>query len=111
VQYFSDFWEYDSAENTWTKKADFAGVPMRSNIGFSIGDKGYIGIGATESGFTKEIWEYEPSSNKWTKKSSFKGIARHYVNSFSIGNKGYIIGGYDPDVNISPEVWEFDPEN
>ena len=40
-----DFWEYDPAANTWTQKADFGGTERRGALGFSIGNKGYIGTG------------------------------------------------------------------
>ena len=32
------------AQNTWTQKADFGGAPTTLAVGFSIGNKGYIGI-------------------------------------------------------------------
>ena len=44
--YYKDFWEWDQATNVWTKKADFAGMPRGSAVGFSIGNKGYIGTGS-----------------------------------------------------------------
>ena len=40
-----DFWEYDPVLNTWTQKADFGGAARGDAVGFSIGDKGYIGHG------------------------------------------------------------------
>ena len=33
------------AQDTWTQKADFGGTARRGAVGFSIGSKGYIGIG------------------------------------------------------------------
>ena len=89
--YKQDFWEYDPATNSWTKKADFAGEARAHAVGFSIGNRGYIGAGSGESGFTgeKNIWEYDPASNKWTKKADMT-VGRTSAVSFSIGNKGYI---------------------
>ena len=51
--YYSDFWEYDSAANTWTQKADFGvndspvtpALVRASAVGFAIGTKGYVGTG------------------------------------------------------------------
>ena len=40
-----DFWEYDPVGNTWTQKADFGGTARYAAVGFSIGNKGYIGTG------------------------------------------------------------------
>jgi len=41
-----DFWEYDPVANTWTQKADFGGTTRQRAVGFSIGGKGYIGLGS-----------------------------------------------------------------
>lgn len=43
----NDFWEYDPAGNTWTKKADIPGTKMGRAypVGFSMNGKGYIGLG------------------------------------------------------------------
>ncbi len=49
-----------SAYNTWTKKADFDGVARIQAVGFSIGDKGYIGTGG-RVGYEKDFWEYNPN--------------------------------------------------
>src|SRR5437870_3433085 len=43
---FSDFWEWDSASNTWTKKADFPGGNRTDETCFTIGNKGYIATGS-----------------------------------------------------------------
>jgi hypothetical protein len=52
-----DFWEYSAASDTWTKVRD---CPMTSIYGsaFSLGGKGYYGLGLYSNG--KEIWEYTP---------------------------------------------------
>ena len=34
-----------AADNTWTQKADFGWSPRWGAVGFSIGNKGYIGMG------------------------------------------------------------------
>ncbi len=74
--------------NTWTQKADFGGAE-RYNIlsGFSIGSKGYIGMGSTSNALKKDFWEYDPSTNVWTQKVDFGGTARSATAGFSIGNK------------------------
>ena len=41
-----DFWEWDQATDVWTRKADFGGIARRDAVGFSIGNKGYIGTGS-----------------------------------------------------------------
>ena len=35
-----------AAQNTWVQKADYAGGVRTGSAGFSIGSKGYLGVGA-----------------------------------------------------------------
>lgn len=55
--YLPDIWEYDPAGNNWEKKADFAGGKRSEAVGFSIGNKGYIGLGSNGN-FQADFWEY-----------------------------------------------------
>jgi len=103
-----DFWEYDSALNNWTQKADFGGTARAGAVGFSIGSKGYIGTGSDS--FTKDFWEYDPAANTWTQKADFGGTARTDAVGFSIGNKGYIGTGWQ-NGSLTKDFWEFDPAN
>ena len=69
---FKDFWEWDQATDTWTKKADFPGAARAHAAGFSIGNKGYFGLGG-EMGMGggpvfKDFWEYDQSTDKWARK-------------------------------------------
>ena len=98
---------------TWTKKADFLGTSRRDAVGFSIGNKGYIGIGSNlnGSGSLKDFWEYDPVSNIWTQKADFSGIERWEAVGFSIGDKGYIGFGTSPvdEWFVNPQdFWEYD---
>jgi N-acetylneuraminic acid mutarotase len=112
--YNKDFWEYDSVLNIWTQKADFAGSGKEGAVGFSIGNKGYIGTGS--SGYnipntTKDFWEYDPALNTWTRKADFPGNARYNAVGFSIGNKGYIGTGNGSSVSsvLKSDFWEYTP--
>lgn len=60
---FRDFWEYNPATNTWTRKADFGGVVRGGAVGFSVDGKGYIGTGNNYLTLYKDFWEYTPGEN------------------------------------------------
>ncbi|MBI4947767.1 MAG: hypothetical protein HY840_15355 [Bacteroidetes bacterium] len=97
--------------NTWTQKADFANGTLGgrySAVGFSIGTKGYIGIGLGST--YKDFWEYDPSNNTWTQKADFGGGLRYYSVGFSIGTKGYIGTGAN-GTPYKKDFWEYDPSN
>ena len=52
----TDFWEYNTTNDTWTQKTDFAGGARFGAVGFSINGKGYITLGGnTTSGFD-DLW-------------------------------------------------------
>src|SRR2546425_525264 len=87
----------DTAGNTWTQKANFGGTAREGPTGFSIGTKGYIGMG-WDGNFRKDFWQYNPSTNTWAAKTSFGGTGRYYGIGFSIGTKGYMgMGSGGPD--------------
>jgi N-acetylneuraminic acid mutarotase len=98
---FSDFWEWDQSTNVWTKKTDFAGSVRVGAVGFSIGDKGYIGTGYDDKTFFRDFWEWDQTTNVWTRKADFLGASSAF--GFSIGNKGYIGLGL-----AGKSIWEWD---
>ncbi|MCU0352075.1 MAG: hypothetical protein MUF43_14805, partial [Flavobacterium sp.] len=58
-----DFYEYDPMTNAWTKKADVGTVMRSTGVGFSVGNKGYIGMGF--EGYDtrkKDLWEFDPGN-------------------------------------------------
>lgn len=103
--YMNDFWEYDPSTDAWTRKADFGGSMRTAASGFSITNKGYIGLGFDGYSGVDDFWEYNVASNLWIQKANFGGGMRYAAAGFSIGNKGYI-GTGDPLTN---DFWEFDP--
>jgi N-acetylneuraminic acid mutarotase len=113
----NDFWEYDPATNAWTQKANFGGTPRNGATGFSIGNRGYIGIGGYFDSshnflYLNDFWEYNPATNAWTKKADFGGMARYQATGFNIASKGYIGTGNSFDDNgyhIYKDFWEYNP--
>lgn len=96
-----------SQPNTWVQKANYGGGSIFSGVGFSIGDKGYIGLG--DNGFGTQfqsIWEYDPSTNVWTQKADFGGGTRSNAVAFSIGGKAYVGTGYNSVAQA--DFWEYD---
>jgi len=94
--------------DTWTQKASITGA-RDGAVGFSIGNKGYIGTGFNSGAFTyyHDFWEYDPSSNTWTQKADFGGGNRTGAVGFSIGTKGYIGTGLS-DSGSKNDFWEWD---
>ncbi|MFZ4058152.1 MAG: tail fiber domain-containing protein [Ferruginibacter sp.] len=94
------------AADTWIQKANFGGAARLQAVGFSIGNKGYIGTGYGND-YLKDFWEYDPTSNTWAQKADFGGTARYLAAGFSINTKGYIGTGIDG--TRKNDFWEYDP--
>lgn len=99
------------AIDTWTEKAAFVGGAGRfAAVGFSIGTKGYIGTGFTDTSVTNDFWEYDTVNDTWTQMANFSGGARYRAVGFSIGTKGYVGMGYADDSGAyKRDLWEYSP--
>ena len=113
LTYRKDFWEYDLATDAWTQKADFGGAARYNAVGFSIGTKGYIGMGLTAPGgaAAKDFWQYDQVNNTWTSRKPLTGQVREQAFGFSIGNKGYVGGGYAAGFGDFNDFYEYDPSS
>lgn len=81
------------AQGYWTQKADFSGDARYFGSGMAIGDKGYIGLGSTNTyPGNNDFWQYNPAVNAWAQISDFYND-RIYSACFSIGNIGYVCTG------------------
>jgi PKD repeat protein len=108
-----DFWEYNSLSDVWSQKKDFPGGARYFANAFSIGNKGYLGIGNNNTGFLlNDFWEYNPAMDSFTKKANFPGIKRQRSVGFAIMNKGYITSGQDSSYSkYLKDLWEYNPAN
>lgn len=87
---------------------DFEGVGRRSAVGFSIGNKGYIGTGYSSDGSRlSDFWEYDADVRAWKQIANFAGGARHDATAFVIDNKAYVGSGYDG--NYKQDFYSYDP--
>lgn len=90
----------------------FARNAREGAVGFSIGNKGYIGTGGDGINYSKEFWEWDQTTNAWTQKANFEGNAREGALGFSIGNKGYIgigLGSNSGTLYSLNDFWEYNP--
>ncbi len=82
-----------------------------NTVGFSIGNKGYIGTGYNSGSFTRlrDFWEWDPATDVWLQKANYVGGALQGAAGFSLNGKGYIgtgtIGANKRD------FWSWDPQS
>ncbi|ANI89676.1 hypothetical protein A9P82_10480 [Arachidicoccus ginsenosidimutans] len=109
--YYSDFYQYSSTSNTWTKIADFPGTARFRATGFSVGDKGYVVFGAAGSAYFKDMYAYDPNSDSWTNISTPFIDKKYGGTSFVIGDDAYLVGGTIGDGSGSGEFWKYNPSS
>lgn len=94
--YINEFWEYDPALNKWSQKSSPPANATRTfPVAFSIGLKGYIGLGQKMTPnynveYYNDFWEWDPATDVWSKKADFPGLGRSGAAGFAIGNSGYV---------------------
>ncbi len=97
----------------WVQKAEFPPLARHRAIGFSIGDKGYMGLGHVNAGGVNiaypDFWEFDKTTNSWAQKADFGGGTRFGAVGFSIGNKGYAGTGTSAAYVDYNDLWEYNP--
>ena len=94
--WYSDWWEYDPASNSWTQKADYpgnGGTGDQDIVSLPMDTVGYAGLGQWDG---LSFYKYSPATNQWTQVSSAPSNG-DFNNTFPfrIGSYGYFpsLGG------------------
>ncbi|MCC6582012.1 MAG: gliding motility-associated C-terminal domain-containing protein, partial [Phycisphaeraceae bacterium] len=100
-----DFWEYDPTTDSWSQNATLPAAPRCGATGFSICNKGFLGLGSGSILFN-DLWMYDPLTNSWSAASSLPSLGRADQPSFVINNKAYIGTGIYINTPLK-DLWEF----
>ncbi|HEV9036011.1 MAG TPA: hypothetical protein VGQ51_05305 [Puia sp.] len=106
---FSDFYQYDPAQNVWSRKADFPGRPRYDAVGFGVQGKGYIGTGFNVY-WMNDFYGYDPVQNSWSVTPGTSGnfSKRRGAAAFVYMDKAYIVTGSNSGGMVR-DFWRFDP--
>lgn len=111
-----DFWNFtpgsDTDTTSWTRLHDifntnaatfddgYTNIIRTHGVGFielgtSIGDKGYVTLGALNNGDVTYTWEYDFATDLWTEKTPYEGTARTGAVGFSLQQqtRGFVATG------------------
>lgn len=104
----SDWWEYNTIQNTWTQKTSFGGGTRQYTRGFVIGNKIYLGLGSSGyfTGIKSDLWSYDPFADSWTQRSIYPPGNNPYppfLTMVGAGNHGYAIN------RIIDDFWKYTP--
>jgi hypothetical protein len=91
----------------WVQKSSFPGLLREIPTSFSIGGKGYGGLGRNPftNGQFKDHWEYDPITDFWIQKAN-RPTDSYGSSGFTILGKGYSVGDVLP---LTCQCWEYDP--
>jgi N-acetylneuraminic acid mutarotase len=107
--YISQLWEFKPSINQWTQRASFPGGVRYQLSSFSIGNYGYVGLGANQDVFKKDFWRYNPGSNTWNQIAELPGSARGNAVTFTIDDRGFVCMGTDG--GLLDDLWEYNPNS
>lgn len=102
--------EEEELIGNWVELSDLDGTPRSDAVTFSIGGKGYLGLGYDGEDRLSDFWEYDPEKNAWAKKADFPGVARNGAVGFAVSEKGYMGTGYDGENKLN-DFWQYSPES
>ena len=91
--YSSQLWEYKPSNDEWIQRANFPPGVRYQLSSFSIGNFGYVGLGANQDTYKKDFYRYNPGSNQWTQIADFIGGERGSACAFTLNNRGFICLG------------------
>lgn len=93
---------------SWLQRADLGSTGRHRATGFSIGNKGYAGLGHVngtgQNIVYKDWWQYDPAANSWTQKADYVSPSYGTI-AFGTSTKGYIGGG----TAFNNEFFEYNP--
>lgn len=109
-----------NAQQAWTQRANMPAVARHRTVAFTIGNKGYMGLGHYNSGpggntYLEDIWEYDPVNDSWTQKANFAGGPRYHAVGIGYKNIAFIGTGRDQTnppnqaYTLETDWWKFDP--
>ncbi|MGZ4034318.1 MAG: T9SS type A sorting domain-containing protein [Bacteroidia bacterium] len=113
--YKRNFSLYNQATDTWSSVTSFggatgSGLSRDAATCFTIGTKGYVGLGQSSIPYNIDFWEYDAGSDTWTQKANFGGSPRRSASGFSLNSKGYITCGQDA-TGFKNDLWMYDPSS
>ncbi len=119
--YLQECWEYDTENDSWTRKNACPGPGRVKPISLSLNDKIYTGLGYTDTTYIKtsgrlyldtlylkDFWCYDPQTDTWTEeaRAPFKGTDACVA--FTYHDEIYVGLGFYGTV-FGEEWWKYNP--
>jgi gliding motility-associated-like protein len=98
--------QYDLAADSWTVLPDFPGGLRGGGLGFTDGNKAYVGMG-NRGAILNDLWQLDPATLTWSRMQDIP-IGRYGALSFVIGHKAYVGTGAIGGGNRGTDFWEYE---
>ena len=106
--YSSQLWEYKPSSDQWIQRANFPPGVRYQLSSFSIGNQGYVGLGANQDVYKKDFYRYNPGANQWSQIADCIGSERGSACAFTLNNHGFICLGTNG--GLLGDLVEYNPE-
>lgn len=103
----------NSFAGPWFQKCDFGGDARHRASSFTIGTKGYIGLGHINSGVDVEyedFWQYDPASDAWSQIANYPLGRCFHAAQFVIGDIAYVGTGRLENGTYTKQFFAYDPQ-
>ncbi|MEJ7644741.1 MAG: kelch repeat-containing protein [Chryseolinea sp.] len=104
----ADFWEYNSAANTWRQLSDFPSARYGA-VAFAINDRGYVGTGNDGDYYLSDFYQYNPEGDQWSEIRGYPGGKREDALGIAFNGKGYVCTGRN-NGSYKADMWAYTPE-
>lgn len=126
--YLLDSWAFYIDSTKWVQVAPFPGLGRELSISFSLGGKGYVGLGynkyqGVDSTNLSDFWEFDPSGTttgslsngtpivfqgSWKQLHNWPTYPRYNAVAFTTSTNAYVGTGYDGGVFYN-DCWQYSP--
>jgi N-acetylneuraminic acid mutarotase len=126
TEYLLDTWRFNIDSLIWEVVAPFPGVGREQSVSFSVGGKGYVGLGYNrllnvDSTNFNDFWEFDPNGQTlvagetkprvgaWTRLNNYPGGARFNAMAFATSTNAYVGGGTDGGGDFFNDCYIYSP--
>ncbi len=105
----NEVWQYDPADDTWTRLNDFPGPGRAIAIGDDMDGKYYYGFGGGIDGLLSDLWEYDPLTDSFVELPECPCQGRSHPALVAHNNKIFMGSGSGEQSDLN-DWWVLDLE-
>jgi N-acetylneuraminic acid mutarotase len=100
-------YQYDPITDTWTTLTDFPGLARSYGIGVVTNGIAYLGFGATNTQYLRDLWSFDAFTQTWTQLANCSCLGRRHPAMIATNTKIYV-GMGDNASGDQNDWWMYD---